>query len=334
MNRAAALSSRNLLVGAALRAISAGAREYDGTHPVRADWRFAMKPQLGERHAGAARPAVGQMLRTWRQRRRLSQLALAVETEISQRHLSFVESGRAIPSREMIVRIAQNLGVPLRERNALLFAAGFAPIYRERTYDDPDLAAARQAIDRVLKAHEPNPALLVDRHWNLVAANSAVAPMLKPVTNQALVTPPINVLRLSLHPAGMAPAIVNLPAWRAHLLERLRHQIDATGDPELANLLTELSEYPATNSHSTSAVPDIESLAGAGSIAVPLRLQFGEAVLSFISTTTVFGTPLDITLSELALETFFPEDALTASALAAGSGRAETATAPALVGAH
>jgi transcriptional regulator with XRE-family HTH domain len=262
------------------------------------------------------RPAVGRMLRDWRARRHLSQLQLAVDAEISQRHLSFIESGRAQPSREMLLRVAEELRVPLRERNALLLAAGFAPVYRERSLGDPDLAAARQAIDRVLKAHEPNPALLVDRHWNLVAANSAIAPMLAPVTETSLLTPPVNVLRLSLHPAGLAPAIVNLAAWRFHLLDRLRHQLDVTGDPALGNLLTELGAYPATNTFTTHPDQNSTEVVEFGSIAVPLRIRMGDAVLSFISTTTVFGTPLDITLSELALETFFPEDALTSAALA------------------
>ena len=279
-----------------------------------------MNSSLGERQADAARPAVGQMLRVWRQRRHLTQLAVAVDTDISQRHLSFVESGRAQPSRAMILRIAEHLRIPLRERNALLFTAGFAPVYRERSYDDPELAVARQAMERVLKAHEPNPALLVDRHWNLVAANAALAPMLAPVTDPALVTPPVNVLRLTLHPAGMAPAIMNLPVVRLHVLDRLRQQVDATADPVLANLLTELSAYPATNACSEPAHADAESLAAGGHIALPLRIRSGDTVLSFISTITVFGTPLDVTLSELALETFFPEDAFTAAALAAARG--------------
>ena len=286
---------------------------------IGAKWRFAVKSYPGERQTEATRPAVGQMLRAWRQRRHLSQLALAVETDISQRHVSFVESGRAQPSREMVLHIAEHLRVPLRERNALLFAAGFAPIYRERRYDDPDLAVARQAMERVLKAHEPNPALLVDRHWNLVAANAAVSLMLALVADPALLTPPANVLRLTLHPAGLAPAIVNLSVVRLHVLDRLRQQVDATADTVLADLLTELAAYPATNAHSETADGNPESLATAGHIALPLRLRSGDAVLSFISTITVFGTPLDVTLSELALETFFPEDAFTAAALAAAT---------------
>jgi transcriptional regulator with XRE-family HTH domain len=274
-----------------------------------------MRATVANQQAGAALPGVGRLLRSWRMRRRLSQLELAVEAEISQRHLSFIESGRSQPSREMLLRVAEQLEVPLRERNALLHAAGFAPIFRERALDDPELASARQAIDRVLKAHEPNPALLVDRHWNLVAANAAVAPMLAPVTDASLVAPPVNVLRLSLHPAGLGAVIANLPAWRLHVLARLRHQFETTGDPQLGSLLAELAAYPATNSFTVPGDGDLAALPESGSIAVPMRIRMGDAVLSFISTTTVFGTPLDITLSELALETFFPEDEMTAAAL-------------------
>jgi transcriptional regulator with XRE-family HTH domain len=274
-----------------------------------------MKPIVGEN--AAPQPAVGKMLRAWRTRRRLSQLELAVEAEISQRHLSFIESGRSQPSRDMLLRVAEQLEVPLRERNALLYAAGFAPIFRERTLDDPDFAAARWVIDRVLKAHEPNPALLVDRHWNLVAANAAVAALLAPVTDPLLVAPPVNVLRLSLHPAGLGAAIMNLPAWRSHVLARLRHQFENTGDPQLGTLMTELAAYPSTNAHTPATAEDHGALPESGLIAVPMRIRMGDAVLSLISTTTVFGTPLDITLSELALETFFPEDAETASVLGA-----------------
>jgi transcriptional regulator with XRE-family HTH domain len=281
-----------------------------------------MKAIVADQRAGVPRPAVGQLLRNWRTRRRLSQLELAVEAEISQRHLSFIESGRSQPSREMLLHVAEHLGVPLRERNLLLHAAGFAPVFRERALDDPELTAARQMIDRVLKAHEPNPALLVDRYWNLVATNSASAFLMKLVANSAVLAPPINMLRLSLHPAGFAPIIVNFAAVRAHILERLRRLIDVTADPQLTILLTELSAYPATNALSASAPADAASHADAGSVALPLRLKVGDTALSFISTITVFGSPLDITLSELALETFFPEDAATAAALAQLGGHA------------
>jgi hypothetical protein len=175
----------------------------------------------------------------------------------------------------------------------------------------------------VLKAHEPNPAILVDRYWNLVAANAALAPLTQLATDTSLVAPPVNVLRLTLHPAGLASAIVNLAAVRGHILDRLRRLIEATADPQLDKLLVELEGYPATNAHSDVAQADTGAIADAGSIVLPLRLKFGDAVLSFISTITVFGTPLDITLSELALETLFPEDAATAAALRALAGAAK-----------
>jgi transcriptional regulator with XRE-family HTH domain len=252
---------------------------------------------------------VGAQLRDWRQRRRLSQLDLASEADISTRHLSFVETGRALPSREMLIRLAETLAVPLRERNTLLTAAGYAPMYRERPLDDPALAAARRAVDLVLQGHEPYPALAVDRHWNLLAHNRAVTPFLAGV-DPSLLGPPANVLRLSLHPQGMAPRIVNLAQWRSHLLARLRQQVAASADRALAALLDELSALPGPADAPSAA-------AEAQGVAVPLvvRSPDGGGVLSFISTTTVFGTPVDITLSELALETFFPADPATAQAL-------------------
>jgi transcriptional regulator with XRE-family HTH domain len=263
-------------------------------------------------------PSIGHLLRDWRQLRRFSQLDLALEAEISQKHLSFVESGRSQPSRDMVLLLAEHLGVPLRERNALLNAAGYAPVYLERSLEDPGLRAAKSAIDLVLKGHEPYPALAVDRHWTLLAANGAVAGLLGMVAEAELLRPPVNVLRLSLHPDGLAPFIVNLGEWRAHLIARLRQQIRATADPILADLLTELLGYPAPaeaprNGHEA----EIEA-----AIVVPMQLRVGDSVLSLISTTTVFGTPVDITLSELALETFFPADAETAEALRALASQA------------
>jgi transcriptional regulator with XRE-family HTH domain len=254
----------------------------------------------------------GTHLRHWRQHRRLSQLDLAHEARVSTRHLSYVETGRAEPSREMVLRLAERLDVPLRERNTLLVAAGYAPMYRQRSLDDPAMGPARRAMDLVLKGHEPFPALAVDRHWNLVAHN-AIVPMLMAGAAPELVTAPINVLRLSLHPDGLAPRIVNLAAWRAHLLERLQQQIAATGDATLGALHDELAGYPApkVGHDSQIASPD---LAG---VAVPFQLVTPNGVLSFISTTTIFGTPVDITLQELAVESFFPADAATASALRA-----------------
>jgi transcriptional regulator with XRE-family HTH domain len=251
---------------------------------------------------------VGEQLRDWRQRRRLSQLDLATEAEISTKHLSFLESGRARPSREMVLHLAERLDVPLRERNTLLVAAGFAPIFSERRLDDPALAEARAAIDLVLKGHDPYPALAVDRHWNLVAANEAVRRLLAP-TDASLLQPPANVLRISLHPKGLAPRIVNLAEWRAHLLSRLRRQVEISADPALAELLEELMRYPAP----ASARPLRPEQAHG--VVIPLQLATDSGTLSFISTTTVFGTPVDVTLSELALETFFPADQETATAL-------------------
>lgn len=267
-------------------------------------------------------PPVGALIRDWRQLRRFSQLDLALEAEISQKHLSFIESGRSRPSREMVLLLAEHLSVPLRERNALLLAAGYAPVYREHSLEDPSLQPARQAIDLILKGHEPYPALAVDRHWNLLAANGAVTNLLGLVAEAELLRPPVNVLRLSLHPGGLAPAIANLPEWKEHLLARLRQQVRATADMKLGALLSELAAYPdpkgeAGAPHEAAAEP---------AIVVPLRLRLGDATLSLISTTTVFGTPVDVTLSELALETFFPADPATAERLrmlaAAGAGRA------------
>jgi len=268
-------------------------------------------PSAAARPAAAAPKSFGEHLRGWRLRRRMSQLDLAGEADISTRHLSFVENGRSAPSREMVLRLAQRLDVPLRERNALLVAAGYAPMYRERPLDDPALSAAREAVQLILRSHEPNPALAVDRHWNLLAANAMVPQLLAGVDPQLLQGQP-NVLRLSLHPRGLAPQIVNLGQWRHHLFERLRQQIQATGDAALVSLLDELQGYPVP--------PDADATRLGGEllgVAMPFRFRTPAGVLNFISTTTVFGTPVDITLQELALETFFPADAATAQALRA-----------------
>jgi len=265
--------------------------------------------------ASAARP-VGDLLREWRQRRRLSQLELALESNVSPRHLSFLETGRSSPSRGMVMRLAERLDVPLRERNVLLLAAGYSPAFSERPLDDPALAVARQAVELVLGGHEPYPALAVDRHWNLLAANRAVAPFLAGAS-AALLHPPVNVLRLSLHPEGLAPRIANLGEWRAHVFARLRRQVEVSADPVLSDLADELRAYPGAEGEGLDAERD--SVASAerpyAGVVVPLRLRTEGATLSFISTTTVFGTPIDVTLSEIALETFFPADAQTAAAL-------------------
>lgn len=258
---------------------------------------------------GTIKP-VGELLRDWRQQRRLSQLTLAVEADISARHLSFLETGRARPSRDMLLHLADRLDVPLRERNTLLTAAGFAPVFQQRSLDDPELAAARQAVDLVLAGHEPYPAIAVDRLWTLVAANKAVPPLIAGADPE-LLAPPVNVLRLSLHPRGLAPRIVNLAEWRTHLLDRLRRQIEATADQDLAALLQELNDYPPPDGHADAAVESRDY----GGVVIPLQFATPQGVLSFFGTTTVFGTPVDITLSELAIEAFFPADAATAEAL-------------------
>jgi transcriptional regulator with XRE-family HTH domain len=260
-------------------------------------------------HASAARAErpihIGEHLREWRQRRHLSQLDLAGEAEISARHLSFVETGRSAPSRDMVLKLAERLDVPLRERNVLLVAAGFAPAFPQRGLDDPALRSAREAIDLVLKAHEPNPALAYDRHWNLVSANRMLAPLLEGVPAK-LLSPPLNILRLAFHPEGLAPRTVNLGQWAAHLLERLHNQCEATADVELIKLYNDLKSYP---------LPARSGPVAADLVAIPYKLRHRGDVLSFISTTMVFGTPVDVTLSELALETFFPADERTARRL-------------------
>jgi len=257
-------------------------------------------------------PPVGALLREWRQRRRRSQLDLALDAEISQRHLSFVESGRAAPSREMVLRLAEQLEVPLRERNALLLAAGYAPAFAERPLEDPAMAAARQAVERILAAHAPHPALAVDRHWHLVSANAPLGALLGGVDDGALLARPVNVLRLSLHPRGLAPRILNLAEWRAHLLERLRRQVAASADATLAALMVEIAALPAPEATPPSQ-PGLEP----GGVAVPLLLEGPTGRLALLSTTTVFGTPVEVTLAELAIEAFYPADEETAARLRA-----------------
>ena len=251
----------------------------------------------------------GEHLRFWRRHRRLSQQGLALEAEVSTRHLSYVETGRSLPSREMVMRLAGRLNVPLRERNALLVAAGYAPMYRERVWSDATLAPAHQAVALILKSHEPYPALAIDRHWILVCANRMLPHLLEDV-DPSLLQGQVNVLRLSLHPLGLAPRIVNLGQWRNHIFERLRQQIHATGDSVLTALLEELRAYPVVENAGADHL-DGELLG----VVMPFRLRTRHGVLSFISTTTVFGTPVDITLRELALETFFPADAVTGEVL-------------------
>ena len=254
-----------------------------------------------------ARTGVGPLLREWRRRRHMSQLDLSLEAAVSARHLSFIETGRARPSAEMVLHLAEQLDVPLRDRNQLLLAAGHAPAYGQRDLEAPELEPVRLALERVLDGHAPNPALVIDRHWGLVAANAAVGPLIAGAAPH-LLEPPVNVLRLSLHPEGLAPRIANLGEWRAHLLDRLGREAVTSGDPALAALHEELAGYPCDDPPSS---PDLE----AGAIAVPLRLRHDGGELSFISTVTTFGTALDVTVSELSIESFFPADAATADAL-------------------
>lgn len=255
-------------------------------------------------------PHVGELLRAWRQRRHLSQFQLAMGSAVSPRHLSFIETGRARPSREMILHLAERLDVPLRDRNALLLAAGFAPIYGERPLDSEEMAPVRAALDRFLEAHAPYPAVVVDRRWNLVASNEPVNVLIADVDPE-LLAPPVNVLRVTLHPRGMAPQIANFAEWSAHLLERLRRQAEASGDDELRALYDELAGYPGVAVEAPPA-----ELSGAD-ILLPLRIRVRGEELAFFSTVTTFGTPTDVTLAELVIEAFYPADEATASVLLA-----------------
>lgn len=243
----------------------------------------------------------GALLRDWRRRRSLSQLDLATRAGVSSRHLSYVETGRSRPTTDMILRLCDQLGVPLREQNRVLLAGGFAPAHPEHALADPPMAEVSAAIEGILAAHLPFPALVVDAGWDLVAANDAVYALLEGVAPR-LLEPPVNVIRLSLDPEGLAPRIANLEEWREHLLARLAREHDLGHDGRVAGLLAELG-------------PPAPAVRTPG-LVVPLRLRAGDAVLSFLSTTTVFGTPREVTLSELAIEAFYPADAATRSALA------------------
>jgi transcriptional regulator with XRE-family HTH domain len=255
--------------------------------------------------SAGATAGVGPLLRDWRKRRRLSQLDLALEAGVSARHLSFVETGRSRPSAGMVLQLAERLDVPLRNRNQLLLAAGHAPVFEQREMEDPEMAPVRQAVRLILEGHEPYPAVVIDRYWEMLGANSAVALLTAGVAPE-LMQPPVNVLRVSLHPDGVAPRIANLAEWRGHLLDRLERQIALTADPALQALRDELLEYPA---------PDRPGAATDPEIAVPLRLHSNAGELSFISTVATFGTAVEVTASELSIESFFPADEHTASVL-------------------
>lgn len=232
------------------------------------------------------------MLRAWRQHRHLSQLDLAHRADVSARHVSWLETGKARPSNAMILRLCEHLEVPLRTQNRVLLAGGFAPAHPEHTLDAPPMAHANRAIEQILSAHAPWPALVVDTGWDLVTANDAVYRLLEGV-DPGLLEPPVNVIRLTLHPHGLAPRIANLTQWRAHLLDRIVREHDASADPRLAALLAEFGRPEPVEQ------PDL---------VVTLQIQVGDDVWSFITATTVFGTPHEVTLSELAIETFYPAD--------------------------
>ena len=259
---------------------------------------------------------VGPLLRDWRLRRRLSQLDLALDAGVSARHLSFVETGRARPSAEMVLHLAERLGVPLRERNRLLLAAGHAPVFEQRDLDDPEMTPIRRALQLILDGHDPFPAVVVDAAWEMVAANRAVGLLTEGVAPE-LLEPPLNVMRVSLHPDGLAPRIANLGEWRAHLLERVERQVTLTADPALKSLLDELLGYPGPEAPVRGGGVPLGN-----ELAVPLRLRTDAGELAFISTIATFGTAVEVTASELSIESFFPADQRTADAVWAVAGRA------------
>jgi transcriptional regulator with XRE-family HTH domain len=256
-------------------------------------------------------PSAGALLREWRQRRNLSQLEVAMRSAVSARHLSFIETGRARPSREMVLHLAERLDVPLRERNHLLLAAGFAPIFGERSLDEDEMAPVRAALDGFLSAHEPYPAVLFDRHWNIVAGNRGVAYVTRGVADE-LLAPPANVLRIALHPDGMAPRISNLPEWSDYLLGRLRREIEVTRDSELESLYDELVAYPGVVAEHDRAHPPSPN-----DILLTHELRLEDTQLALFSTITSFGTARDVTLAELTIEAFYPANSHTAEALTA-----------------
>ena len=260
----------------------------------------------------SSQPKIGSLLREWRTRRRLSQLELSLGAGISARHLSFVETGRSKPGRDLLLRILEQLEVPFREQNRLLLAVGHAPAFPERSLDDPELTPVREALDLILAGHEPYPAIVVDRGWNLVAANSAVLALTAGVeVDPALLKPPVNAVRVSLHPRGLARLIVNLGAWRAYFRERLERQLAVTGDDELAALIEEIAGYPAPAAERDRAF-DSDASGALG----PLRLRAPDGgELSFLGMFATFDAPFEVTTSELAIELLFPADRATAEAV-------------------
>lgn len=259
--------------------------------------------------------AAGDMLRGWRQRRHLSQLELSARTGVSSRHLSYIETGRSQPSRQMVLYLAEHLGVPLRERNALLLASGYAPVYSHRALDDggSDMRYVREAVERLLAGHDPCPAFVIDRQWDVVARNASTAVLIKDVAPELLV-PPVNALRLALHPSGLAPQIVNLAEWSAYLLRRLDHQMLTAPDPGLEQLASEARSYPGV------AEPGHQTASPADRVFVPLHLRNGQRDLRLLNMVATFGTALDVTAAELVIEAFYPADPATAQALQRPTG--------------
>ncbi len=257
------------------------------------------------------RPAAGDMLRQWRQRRRLSQLALSAATGVSTRHLSYIETGRSRPSRQIILYLAEYLSVPLRERNTLLLAAGYAPVYSHRGLadNDSDMRYVRAAIERLLASHGPYPAFVIDRQWDIVARNQSTAVLLGDDVDPELLIPPVNALRLALHPSGLAPRIVNLAEWSAYLMRRIEHQILASPDARLAELADEARSYPGVAGLTQTAASQ------AAQVFVPLHITSGDLELRFLNMVATFGTALDVTAAELVIEVFYPADPATAQAL-------------------
>ncbi|WP_282693430.1 helix-turn-helix transcriptional regulator [Streptomyces sp. CC208A] len=262
---------------------------------------------------------VGPLLRGWRERRRLSQLELALRADSSARHISFVETGRSRPSEEMVLRLAEHLEVPVRERNALLLAAGYAPRYAESPLDAPELETLREGIGRLLQGYEPYPALVVDGSYTVVAANGAIGMLLGGLPDH-LLAPPMNAMRITLHPEGLAPRIRNLREWRGHLLAQMERQIAFARSDALRALYEEVSAYPLPESPRSSESSEEEAAEPYPYFALPLRIEHDGRVLSFVSSISTFNTPMDVTVAELAIETLLPADPATVEYLRSLSG--------------
>ncbi|CAM5273682.1 Helix-turn-helix domain-containing protein OS=Streptomyces rochei OX=1928 GN=G3I25_22555 PE=4 SV=1 [Streptomyces rochei] len=248
---------------------------------------------------------VGPLLRAWRERRRVSQLELALRADSSARHISFIETGRSRPSEEMVLRLAEHLDVPVRERNALLLAAGYAPHYPETPLDDPALDALREGMERLIRGYEPYPALVVDATYRVLAANRGILMLLDGLPEH-LLQPPVNAMRLTLHPEGLAPRIRNLREWRGHLLEQMRRQIALHRSEPLRALYEEVAAYrvPESGAGEEPAEP-------VPYFALPMQIEHEGRTLSFISSISTFNTPMDVTVAELAIETLLPADPAT-----------------------